>query len=348
MQHASRELGPWSQLTRGVPAAILPPPGAESVGQQLAGLIGCERGTLAPSTLHLFWDLFGTLAGQVGTIYLDDGVYPIARWGVERAAARGAHVRSFPHHNAMALRRLALRDAPHLRPPLVVTDGYCPNCGRVAPLAMYREAIRDFGGRLILDDTQALGILGRDPGPGAPYGSGGGGSLRWSGIAGPDLLVIASLAKGFGTPVALLAGSEAAIRQFEQQSDTRIHCSPPSVAVIHAAARALALNRNHGDALRARLARLVARLRERLAEAGLTTTGELFPVQTLMAGQYEPIKLYAALRARGILTVLRRGHPSKQAQLSFITTALHRSADIDRLALGLTRAAVQLEVPAWR
>jgi len=339
MRHASRDLQPWASLTRGMPAALAPPSGAKAVARRLALLIGCERATLAPSTLHLFWDLFGTLAGQVGTIYLDNGVYPVGRWGVERAAARGARIRPFPHHDAAALRRLVCRDGPHLDPPLVVTDGYCPSCGRVAPLAAYRAALRDFDGLLVLDDTQALGILGSVPDVRAPYGLGGGGSLRWCAETGPNVLVIASLAKGFGAPVAVLAGSAAAVRRFEQQSDTRVHCSPPSVAVIHAAAHALALNEIRGDTLRRHLALLVARLRARLAEAGLATTGGLFPIQTLVsAPQCDPVQIHEALRSRGIMTVLRSEHRTGDARLGVIVTALHRPADIDRLASELARA----------
>lgn len=48
---------------------------------------GCEMATLSSSTLHLFWDLFGALARGRVAIYMDAGTYPIARWGVERAAA---------------------------------------------------------------------------------------------------------------------------------------------------------------------------------------------------------------------------------------------------------------------
>ena len=82
---------------------------------------------------------------------------------------------------------------------------------------------------LVADDTQALGILGHSPDARMPYGHGGGGSLRWSGIGGPEALVFASLAKGFGVPIAVLAGSRARIREFEEKSLTRVHCSPPSM-----------------------------------------------------------------------------------------------------------------------
>src|SRR5574341_1890957 len=105
MQHPSRSWLPWAQLTTGVPAALASPVIARTIAQKLAALQSCEAATLAPSTLHLFWDLFGILAKDAVAIYMDAGIYPIARWGVERAAARGVPVRSFPHHNAEALRR---------------------------------------------------------------------------------------------------------------------------------------------------------------------------------------------------------------------------------------------------
>jgi 8-amino-7-oxononanoate synthase len=81
-QHSMGSLRPWSQLTTGAPAALIRPPGSDTVADQLARLQGCERGTLATSTLHLFWDLFGILAGCRVAIYLDAGAYPIAWWGL--------------------------------------------------------------------------------------------------------------------------------------------------------------------------------------------------------------------------------------------------------------------------
>ena len=75
------------------------PPGTSTAAQQLAALIGCEQATLAPSTLHLFWDFFAVLSAQPLTIFLDAEVYAVARWGVERAAARGARVYTFRHHD---------------------------------------------------------------------------------------------------------------------------------------------------------------------------------------------------------------------------------------------------------
>ncbi len=331
MRHASAELRPWSQLTTGRPATLHPEPDADIIANRLAALQGCERGVLAPSTLHLFWDVFGLVDRQHVTMYVDAGVYPIARWGVERAAAHGVQVRRFPHHDSVALWSQVQGDRRQGRAPLVVTDGFCPNCSRVAPLADYLEIVRNRSGRLVIDDTQALGVFGAGATPSAPYGVDGGGSLCWSGVSGREIVVIASLAKGFGVPVAALTGSHAVIDDFEQRSATRVHCSPPSFALIRAVEHAMALNEAQGDALRAQLAERVYSFRQRLAAIGFRAGSGLFPVQTITASSsIDTASLYKQLHDAGIRTVLHRGRNGDGARLSFIITARHRPAEIDR------------------
>jgi 8-amino-7-oxononanoate synthase len=342
MTHPHSSLRPWAQLTTGRPAALAPPPGARRVAQQLAALQGCERATLSPSTLHLFWDLFGILSRGDVAIYVDDGVYPLARWGIERAAARGTPVRSFPHHDADALRSQLRKDLlRHLR-PLVVADGFCPGCGKPAPIAEYLKSVRAYGGLLILDDTQSLGIFGSSPSRDAPYGRGGGGMLRWSNVVGDDVLVVCSLAKGFGVPMASLSGSDVMIRHFEAESDTQTHCSPPSVAVIRAAEHALSVNSVSGDALRLRLAQRVCYFRHCLAQAGFSAIGGLFPVQTLASlSDLDVRRLHERLMRRGVRAVLQRNRAGHETRLSFIITARHGMEDIHRAVDALTMVRLQ-------
>lgn len=337
MRHPTGSLQPWERLTTGVPAALASPPGISNLTRALAELQGCERATVGPSTLHLFWDLFGQFEGNRVSIYMDSGVYPIARWGIERAAARGARVYNFSHHDADALERALKKEEGRAR-PLIVTDGFCPACGKPAPIARYLAQARARGGILILDDTQAMGILGSAPGQGAPYGRGGGGMMRYSGISGPDLMVISSLAKGFGVPMAVLSGSASDVERFETKSDTRVHCSPPSVAVFHAAAHALFVNRHRGEGTRFRLARLVSHFRKRLAEVGLSAVGGLFPVQTLKTSpEFDPMILHERLLDCGIRTVLRRSHGGQGVRLTIIITALHHRHEIDFAVAALAR-----------
>ncbi len=193
--HARHTLRPWAQLTTGRPAALEAAPQAEPVAQSLARLLRCERAALAPSTLHLYWDLFDLLARDRIAIYADEGTYPIARWGIERAAAKGVRTAIFPTHDSAALETLLHRDRQRGCRPVVVTDGVCPGTGRTAPLPDYLRLAQQWDGYLVVDDTQALGILGKDPAQEAPYGRGGAGTPAWHGVEGPELIMGSSLAK---------------------------------------------------------------------------------------------------------------------------------------------------------
>lgn len=326
--HAHPSLPPWPRLTTGAPAALTDPPGAAEVAARLARLQGCETGVLGTSTLHVFWDVFGWLGRDDAAIYVDAGAYPIARWATLQAAVRGVPVRHFPHRDVAALRRLV--EAEPRRRPIVLADGVCICCGTSAPLRDYLAVIRPRGGLLVLDDTQALGVLGETPTRVDPYGCGGGGSLRYTGLQGPDVVVVASLAKALGVPIAGLAGSGEMVERFKAASQTRVHCSPPSVAHIHAARHALDLNEQAGDAARRRLAERIALLRHRLGAHGLRPSGGMFPVQSLPPLPTAAAReTHARLLAAGVRTLVRGG-AADTGHVTFVLTARHRRDAIER------------------
>lgn len=334
LQHPSVSLAPWEAITLGRPAVLSDPPQAEAVAGELARLQGCEAATLLPSTLHLFWDLFAVLGGKRRAIVCDAGLYPIARWGVERAACAGTQVENFPHHSVTALQRILDRLARTRVTPIVVTDGYCPSCGRPAPIRVYADLVARAGGTLVIDDTQALGVLGEAPTKTHPYGIGGGGSLRWHQAFGPHVVVGSSLAKGFGAPLAALSGSRELIERFVDRSETRLHCSPPSVAAIHAARRALHINRSHGDGLRRKLLELVLRLRRVLRAAGLVPASSFpFPVQSFCADRPPLLaRVFRWLSSCGVQALITRGCKAVGESVTFLLTARHDPADIDVIA----------------
>ena len=328
--HPSRSLRPWDRLTTGAPAALGEPAAARRVAAGLASLQGCQAAVLARSTLHAFLDCFAVLDGPARPVLVDGGAYPIAGWG---AGAAGARPAAFAHHDPADLRRRLAR-LPGSRPgPLVVADGVCPGCGGVAPLADYLELSRGHGGLLLVDDTQALGVLGHRRDGAGPYGAGGGGSLAFAGVAGPQLVCVASLAKGFGVPVAGVAGSRRLVARLAALAPSRSHTSPPSAADLHAAEAALDANRRVGDRLRRRLAGLVARLRRRLAERGIAAAGGLFPVQHLPAMPPRfAVRLADALADRGVRAVPQRHRCRRGATVTLLVTAHHTPGDIDAAA----------------
>jgi len=341
MRHPAAELPSWRGLTLGKPAALASPPGAAALAQELAALQGCQAATLLPSTLHLFWDLFGMLAGGGGpgaapaapdrtaqryVTLVDGAAYQVARWGALRGAACGMPMAVFARH----WRRQG-------RKPVLLADGYCPGAPAAPPLAAYLEIAVEHSGLLVLDDTQVLGVMGKR----------GGGSLQGHALsarhaeAGRHVLLGTSLAKGFGAPLAALSGSREWVARFEACSQTRRHCSPPSVAAIAAGWRALRLNRHYGDRLRRRLALRVAQLAGGLRAMGWTSSGGHFPVQTLHLPEGGKAAAVVAALARQQVLVVPQVQGDHEV-ISFVLRADHGEQDVTHALAAVRRCMERL------
>jgi 8-amino-7-oxononanoate synthase len=313
MRHGSRELGVWDDITTGFPAAFLEAPEATSLGRAIARLQGLEAGVVAPSTLHFFWDWFGQLHPSQHQIFSDEQLYQVGNWGVERAAGKGIPVIRFAHRSPLSLQVLLKKKRRRDLRPIVVTDGWCPLCGKAAPLREYLEILGPHGGWLVVDDTQAMGILAlqkRILANSRP--------IRIAEGKGAELLTISSLAKGFGAPVAALCGSAAMVDDFRAKSETRMFASPASTVAIRAAQHALRTNAKQGDGLRGQLLRNVRLFKDCLAEDGIATGGGCFPVQFLPTfNGFAAQRIHADLWRQGIRAVLSKGHDG-QSMICFL------------------------------
>jgi 8-amino-7-oxononanoate synthase len=334
LQHPSRSLPEWASLTLGKPAALEDPPGARKLERELAALTGCDDALLASSTLHAFFDLFAMLAWPGTAVFIDRSSYPVSRWAQQISGA-GSTKTFFRSHDADALRQaLSTRQGER---PIVVTDGIVAASGSAAPIAQYANLAARRGGLVLVDDTQALGILGASATGSCPYGVGGGGSLQNAGIHSEEVAVVSSLAKAFGVPMAMIGGSKPLISRLRNSSLMRTHCSPPSVAVIAAAGHALEQSRRHGDALRDRLARNVCHLRRGLNALGIAASRSLFPVQPLRLAGSTAVSLHSKLQQHGIRALLQRNSWSGP-QLTFVITARHCPNEIERTLETLAHA----------
>lgn len=341
LAHEAAALRPWKQLTTGKPSALQSLPGALALAADLAALTGTEAATLGPSTLHLFTDLFSAWPQRTSVICADTELYEVGMWGVERAAFRGVRTVRFRHYDPASLSRALARDEA-MKAPVVVTDGYCPACGQVAPVAEYAALLRAARGWLVVDDTQALGVLGRAPGRAAPLGRGGGGTLRWRGAAAERVLLVSSLAKAFGVPIAMLGGPLDFVDRFVRASKTRIHCSGISSVELHAAEQALQFNEQAGDRTRGYLAQLIGRLQRALTGSAVRLFGGMFPAQSAAApANSSAEQMQRRLEAAEVQTVLQRDRGSGEARLGMLLTARHTPRDVDRLASALLAATAK-------
>lgn len=327
--HSAAGLPPWQQLTSGRPSALREDPLTRRLALQLARLQGFADGLAFASTVHLFRDLLDLLSREAVAILVDAGAYPIARWGAERAALQGCPIHTFTHGDPAALRR-ALRRCRRQRRPIVITDGWCTQCGRAMPLADYLELLDHRDGLLVIDDTQALGLLGRYPEAALPYGHGGGGILPWLDLPSRSVISGASLAKSFGVPMAILGGAPRIVDAVRKRGLTRLHCSPPSLAHTNAAQRALLLNRQQGEELRRRLWHNVSRFRNSLMSIGLSSQGGCFPVQRIVLPHTTNVDdLYRQLTQQHIDCLITSDHQARPG-ITFLIRADHDPQQLDQ------------------
>ena len=128
----------------------------------------------------------------------------------------------------------------------------------------------------------------------------------------------------------MIGGDRATIEHFEAMSQTRVHASPPTLADLRAAERALAVNREDGDRRRFRLVSLVARLRRGLRRLGLDLAPTWFPMQSVRHADGITLPaLYRRLGTLGVKTVLRRPVCASAVDLAFLVTAARLPKQID-------------------
>ena len=345
LKHPSNDLLAYHQLTTGKPALLAEASTERHVAKKLANLQGLPNGVLGTSTLHLFWDFFDLFSNSNTVIFRDSQLYPIAGWGIDRAKCKGMPVYDFPHLEADGLKATLQRKLRPRQRPIVVTDGWCTQCGKAAPLPKYLQLIRPKGGLLIIDDTQSLGIFGKMSSSTFPYGKGGGGQLPRLNIQGDDIVTISSLAKGFGVPLAVLSGSREWVNLFQRRSKTRLHCSPPSRATIHAAKKALLINEVKGKLLRKQLWDRVQYFRKGLWGIGLKTRGGVFPVQTIAnLGSKASRFLYLQLKKAGIQSLLLQPYGLRKTAIAFLLSAQHTYEELNKVLQRVAQAVKSLRL----
>lgn len=329
--HASGEIPTWSKLTTGAASAIRRVPQADRVEEELHRLCGGEEAVIGRSTLHQFWDLFEFHCPPKWSTICDESNYPIARWIFTRSNSCGNSLsvpRFFRHLDTISLGNGCLDISRLGARPLIITDSYCCVCGRFADLQRYCEIANAFGGLVIVDDTQSLGLFGENRGNPNSFGHGGGGCMRLHSLTTHNIVAVSSLAKAFGAPISVTVGPKEIIKRLRKYGESHWHCSPPSVVDIIAAANAMKLNALHGESLRLKLATLIHIFNQTSKSFRLRTAPGMHPVRYVdLHPQVNVLNVLAGFRQKGISVLAGRSHASRD-RLMFILTVQHTSTQI--------------------
>ncbi len=221
----------------------------------------------------------------------------------------------FPHGTLAAT-------APDGEPTMVVTESVFSMDGDRAPLGAQLAALgpRDV---LVVDEAHALGVAGAR------------GAGLAADLADPRIVVIGTLSKALGAAGGFVAGPAALVALLGSAARTFVYDTAPPPAVAAAASAALAIVRGgEGDALRARLERRTALVRDGLAARGIATAPGDGPIVVVPVGEDRAaLTLAARLAAAGVFAPAIRPPtvPAGTARLRLVVRADHTAAEIDRL-----------------
>jgi 8-amino-7-oxononanoate synthase len=161
---ARRAIQDSGAFSRQIPSSLgAADPLFDDLERQIGDIVGAETSVYCASGYLIGMIALAAIRDEVDALFLDEHAHFNL---IDAARASSLPIFSFRHCDADAL-CAALRT--HLRPgqrPLILTDGVFATRGNVAPLTDYAALARPLGGRLMVDESHAFGVVG-DNGRGA-------------------------------------------------------------------------------------------------------------------------------------------------------------------------------------
>jgi 8-amino-7-oxononanoate synthase len=252
----------WSRLL-GSPALY------EQIETRLTELLGCEDSLVLPTITHIHMSVIPLLAAS-GTIFLDERAHKTIFDGCQAAKSRGAAVRRFRFEDPDHLDELMRAERDPTR--LVCMDGVNSMTGNPPDLLAFAEVARRHGALLYVDDAHGFGVIGeRGPEETSPYGMRGNSIVRYAGATYHNLVLVGGFSKSYSSLLAFIACPTEVKHMLKVAASPYLYSGPSPVASLATVLAGFDVNEQRGDAIRARLHALTARLLDGLTRLGIAT-----------------------------------------------------------------------------
>jgi len=286
--------------------------------RQLAAFVGKPAALLFSTGYMANLGVVQALVGKGDTVFADKLNHASLNDAMLLSRAEGKRYR----HGDMAQLAQLLEQTNSGR-KLVITDAVFSMDGDMAPLRELLALCERHDAWLYVDDAHGFGVLGEK----------GRGSLSHFGIASERIIYMATLGKAAGVSGAFVAAEQVVIDTLVNHAHSYVYttATPPALSV--ALSQSLQLIAD-GAALRTHLQRLIAQLRNGLADLPWQLMPSDTAIQPLLIGEnQQALQLSAGLRERGIWVAAIRPPtvPQGTARLRITLSAAHSAADVDQL-----------------
>jgi len=286
---------------------------------RISSFLGMEDTILYGSCFDANGGLFETLLSEEDAVISDALNHASIIDGVRLSKAK----RFRYANNDMTALEEELKKAEGCRFKLVATDGVFSMDGIIANLKGVCDLAEKHGAMVMVDDSHAVGFVGRH----------GRGSAEHCGVEGRADIITGTLGKALGgASGGYTAGKRQVVDWLRQRSRPYLFSNTLMPAIAAASLKVFDLV-EHGDGLRAKLYDNAKRFRSSMTKLGFRLAGADHPIIPVMLGD-------AALAQRMAEKMLERGIyvigfsfpvvPKGQARIRTQMSAAHSRADIDR------------------
>jgi glycine C-acetyltransferase len=284
---------------------------------RISSFLGLEDTILYSSCFDANGGLFETLLGEEDAIISDALNHASIIDGVRLSKAK----RFRYANNDMAALEEALKKAEGARFKMIATDGVFSMDGIIADLQGVCDLAEQYGAMVMVDDSHAVGFVGRH----------GRGSAEHCGVEGRVDIITGTLGKALGgASGGYTSGRREVVEWLRQRSRPYLFSNTLAPVIAAASLKVFDLI-DDGDTLRRRLYANADLFRTQMTALGFTLAGEGHPIIPVMLGDASLAQEMAArLLAKGVYVI---GFsfpvvPKGQARIRTQMSAAHSEADV--------------------
>ncbi|WP_426578365.1 glycine C-acetyltransferase [Xenorhabdus stockiae] len=304
---------------------------------KIAEFLGFEDAILYSSCFDANGGLFETLFGPEDAIISDALNHASIIDGIRLCKAKRYR---YANNNMQELRaQLEKAKAEEAQNILIATDGVFSMDGVIADLKSICDLADEFGALVMVDDSHAVGFVGKH----------GRGTHEYCDVMGRVDIITGTLGKALGgASGGYTAARKEVVEWLRQRSRPYLFSNSLAPSIVAASIKVLDMLKD-GDELRERLWSNANLFREKMTAAGFTLAGADHAIIPVMLGDAKLAQKFAAeLLKEGIYVIgfFYPVVPKGQARIRTQISAAHTKEQIEHVVDAFTRIGKQLNIIA--